>query len=48
MKGNNNGKSKSGKEKIKGNINGRHNGKSKEGKSTYHYIRKRIGMFDRG
>jgi uncharacterized surface protein with fasciclin (FAS1) repeats len=48
MKGNNNGKSKNSKEKIKGNINGRHNGKSKEGKSTYHYIRKRIGMFDRG
>jgi uncharacterized surface protein with fasciclin (FAS1) repeats len=55
MKGNN-GKSKNGKEKMKGN-NGRsksgkevmksYNGKSKKGKSIYHYMRKRVGVFDR-
>lgn len=54
MKGNN-GKSKNGKEKLKGN-NGRsksgkevksYNGKSKRGKSNYHYMRKRLGVFDR-
>jgi len=55
MKGNN-GKSKNGKEQLKGN-NGRsksgkeatisYNGKSKRGKSNYHYMRKRVGVFDR-
>ena len=56
MKGNN-GKSKNGKEQLKGNngrsksgkkvMNNSYNGKSKRGKSNYHYMRKRVGVFDR-